>query len=344
MRAAVLKAPGHMETEDYPDPAAPRGGALLAILACAVCGTDIKMLQSGHRDLHLPRILGHEMVGRIIEINGDSSLAEGDRVQIWPGIACGVCRPCLRKKDNLCPEIKIMGFSCDGGFAQLLALPGQSLSGGVNLLPSGADPCLAVLAEPLACCINGQERAAVRRTDRVLICGGGPIGALHALLAECRGCEKIIVTERMPHRISLLRAHTRAFVIDPSFEPGRAALFNEIGKAGVDVILTATPEARLDGDLFKLLSPGGRLCVFSGPAAGSRRDEVDFASIHYHELSITGSYGCTSRQNQQAVELLTSGRIKADWLITRKTNLEGINDALSHSRERIGMKSVVCVS
>lgn len=344
MRAAVLKAPGLMETEDYPDPEVPRGGALLEILACAVCGTDIKMLAQGHRDLHLPRILGHEMVGRIIEINGDSPLSEGDRVQIWPGIACGGCRPCLRQADNLCPEIKIMGFNSDGGFAQLLALPEQSLSGGVNLLPSGTDPCLAALAEPLACCINGQEQAAVQRTDRVLICGGGPIGALHALLAECRGCEKIIVTERMTNRISLLRAHTGANVVDLAEDTGRAALIHEVGEAGVDVILTATPEARLDGDLFKLLSPGGRVCVFSGPAPESRHEQVDFSSIHYHELALTGAYGCTSRQNRQAVELLASGRIKADWLITRKTNLEGINDAFSHSRERRGMKSVVCVS
>lgn len=344
MKAAVLKAPGHMEMEDYPDPEIPRGGAMLEILACAVCGTDIKMMASGHRDLHLPRILGHEMVGRVIEIDGDSSLAEGDRVQIWPGIACGGCRPCLRQKDNLCPEIKIMGFNCDGGFAQLLALPEQSLSGGVTLLPSGADPCLAALAEPLACCINGQEQAAVRRTDRVLICGGGPIGAMHALLAECRGCEKIIITERMPHRISLLRAHTGANVVDLAEDPGRTALIEEIGSEGVDVILTATPEAQLNGDLLKLLSSGGRICVFSGPAPGSRRGQVDFASIHYHEHSITGAYGCTSRQDRRAVELLTSGRIKADWLITRKTNLEGIIDAFSHSRERIGMKSVVCVS
>ena len=343
MRAAVLKAPGLMETEDYPDPEVPMGGALLEILACAVCGTDIKMLAQGHRDLHLPRILGHEMVGRIIEIDGNSSLAEGDRVQIWPGIACGGCRPCLKQRDNLCPEIKIMGFNSDGGFAQLLALPEQSLSGGVNLLPSGADPCLAALAEPLACCINGQEQASVRRTDRILICGGGPIGALHALLAERRGCDKIIVTEKMPNRISLLRAHTRADVIDLSEKPGREAL-DELGEARVDVILTATPEARLDGDLLKLLAPGGRLCVFSGPAPGSRREEIDFSSIHYHELSITGSYGCTSRQNRQAVKLLASGRIKADWLITRKTDLEGIEDAFSHSKERIGMKSVVCVS
>ena len=79
MKAAVLKAPGVMELDDIPDPVAPKGGALLEILACAVCGTDLKMREHGHRDLDLPRVLGHEMVGRIVEM--DSSLISGRRRQ-----------------------------------------------------------------------------------------------------------------------------------------------------------------------------------------------------------------------------------------------------------------------
>ncbi len=343
MKAAVLRAPGVMVLEDYPDPVTPTGGALLEIKACAVCGTDLKMREHGHRDLDLPRVLGHEMVGRIVEIDSDSSLAEGDEVQLWPGVACGKCRTCRRGADNLCPNIKIMGFNCDGGFAQLLALPGQSLSGGVNLLPPGTDSCLAALAEPLACCINGQEQACVGKGERVLIYGGGPIGALHALLAEQRAAEKIIIAEKKPNRISLLKKHTSAVVVDLAEESGTAILAEEIGKVGVDAILTATPEVRVDNDLLKLLSPGGRVCIFSGPASGNCHEKIDIRSIHYHELAVIGAYGCTSRQNQQAVELLTGGMIKADWLITKKTNLDGIGDAFSHSSQRRGMKSVVVI-
>ncbi|MDD2835615.1 MAG: alcohol dehydrogenase catalytic domain-containing protein [Methanothrix sp.] len=344
MKAAVLKAPGVMEQDDVPDPVTPRGGALLEILACAVCGTDLKMREHGHRDLDLPRVLGHEIVAKIVEVDSDSSLVEGDKVQLWPGIACGKCSPCQRGADNLCPNVKILGFNCDGGFAQFLALPRQSLSGGVNLLPPGTDPCLAALAEPLACCINGQEQARVGQGSRVLIYGGGPIGALHALLAEHHASEKIIIAEKNPDRISLLKKHTSAIVVDLAEESGTAILAEEIGRAGVDVIITATPEVRTDGDLLKLLSPGGRVCIFSGPAFGNYQEIIDIRSIHYHQLAVIGAYGCTSRQNRQAVELLTSGMIKADWLITKKTNLDGIEDAFSHSSQRNGMKSVVCMS
>jgi L-iditol 2-dehydrogenase len=343
MKAAVLKAPGLLELDDLPDPLCPKGGALLEIKACAVCGTDVKMREQGHRDLSYPRVLGHEMVGRIVEIDANSHLAEGDLVQVWPGIACGKCRPCLRGADNLCPSIKIMGFNCDGGFAQLLTLPMQSLSGGVNLLPGNIDPALAALAEPLACCINGQEQACVSEGDRVLIYGGGPIGALHALLAEHHGAEKIIVAERLPGRIHLLERHTGASVVNPEEESGKTVLAEEIGKTGVDVILTATPEVRMDNDLLKLLSPGGRVCIFSGPAPGNYEEQIDLRSIHYHELTITGAYGCSSRQNRQAVELLTSGKIKADWIVTKRTSLAGIEDAFSHSSQRTGLKSVVLI-
>ena len=93
MKAAVLKGLGWLELDDLPDPVMPRGGALLQISACAVCGTDLKMRLQGHRDLDFPRVLGHEMVGRIEEIDADSNLSEGDNVQVWPGIACGKCRP-----------------------------------------------------------------------------------------------------------------------------------------------------------------------------------------------------------------------------------------------------------
>jgi len=343
MRAAVLKCPGLLELDDLPDPLCPKGGALLEIKACAVCGTDVKMREQGHRDLSYPRVLGHEMVGRIVEIDANSRLTKGELLQVWPGIACGKCRPCLRGADNRCSDIKIMGFNCDGGFAQLLALPEQSLSGDVNLLPGNVDPALAALAEPLACCINGQERACVSKGDHVLILGGGPIGALHALLAEHHGAEKIIVAERLPGRIRLLERHTRASVVNPAGESGKTVLAEEIGRAGVDVILTATPAVRVDNDLLKQLSSGGRICIFSGPAPGNYEERIDLRSIHYHELTITGSYGCSSRQNRQAVELLTSGKIRADWIVTKRTSLARIEDAFSHSSQRTGLKSVVLI-
>lgn len=342
MLAAILKAPGLFKLEEIPDAECPKGGALLEVRACAVCGTDIKMLQQGHKDLVYPRVLGHEIVGRIVEIDSDSSLVEGDSVQVWPGIACGQCGPCLRGANNRCSKIKIMGFNCDGGFAELLAIPGQIPPGSINLLHGSADPAIVALAEPLACCINGQEKACISKGDSVLIYGGGPIGALHVLLAELKEAANIIVVEKLPGRITKLQRHTQAIVIDQENESLEGVLAGEIGDAAVDVIITATPEVRVDAGLQRLLAPGGRICIFSGPRLVNYLEQIDLRSIHYHEQTITGSYGCSSHHNRLAVELLTSGVINASWIVTKRTNLKGIEDAFSHSSQRIGLKSVIC--
>lgn len=343
MKTARLISPGRLELASLPDPVAPDGGALLEIRACAVCGTDIKMMQQGHRDLVYPQVPGHEMVGRIVEMAGSSGgLAEGDLVQIWPGLACGACRPCRKRRDNLCRNIRIMGFNSQGGFAELLALPEESLRHGCNLLPANSDCSLLSLSEPLACCLNGQSRCPVRRDDCVLILGGGPIGAMHALLARWKGAEKVMIAERLPERLRLLRENTGAVAFDPACEPLPDILAAETDGGGPDVIFSATPEMPLGQDLLALLSPGGRASVFSGPAPGEGKKELDLGRMHYHEIAISGSYGCTSLQDSQAARLLLSHRIRANWLITEKEPLSEIDRAFDHSARRAGMKSVVC--
>ena len=340
MKAAVLKAPGILELDELPDPRCPEGGALIEVKACAVCGTDIKMLQNGHRDLVYPRVLGHEIVGEVAEIDRDCGISEGDLVQVWPGIACGRCVPCLRGMDNRCEKIGILGFNRDGGFAKLLALPRESIPRGINAVQGSIDPGLIALTEPLACCINGQEMARVTRGDVVLILGGGPIGCLHALLAELHNARKVIVVEKLENRARRIRKHTSALVVD-ALEPLEGIVAKETDGKGVDVILTATPDVRVDGALLRMLSPGGRICIFSGPGSGNRGEPIDLGSIHYRELTMVGAYGCSSRQNRAAAELLATGAVNADWIITKRATLEKIQDAFSHSSKRKGLKSII---
>lgn len=340
MKAAILKAPGTLELDDIADPECPKGGALVRVDACSVCGTDIKMLQKGHRDLVYPRILGHEIVGTILEIDQECNIIEGDIVQVWPGIACGSCRPCLRGRDNECKSMKILGFSQDGGFAEQMALPKESISRGLNPIRMHSNFDIIALAEPLACCINGQELTRVSEGDIILIIGGGPIGCLHAILAGLRGAKKVIIAENLEGRIQRIKRHTGYTVLDAS-EPMQQAITAETDGLGADVILIATPEVRVDNSLLKLLAPGGRLCIFSGPRPECYEETFDIRSMHYRELTMVGAYGCSSRQNRLAVELLASGRAKADWIVTKRTSLNRIQDALSHSSERRGLKSII---
>ena len=337
-----MKAPGELVLEDVPDPSCPEGGALIKVEACSVCGTDVKMLEHGHKDLRYPRILGHEIVGRVVEMAKDvEDLSIGDRVQVWPGISCGECRPCQRGNDNQCESQGILGFNVDGGYAEYVALPsGNVQHGGLNQVAMGDDPVLLSLAEPLACCLNGQKLANVSKGDRVLILGGGPVGAIHSILAKQRGAEKVIVSEKMRNRVDLLR-HRVDRIIDSGSEDLIRAVMDETDGKGVDVILPATPEVRVDESLMGLLSANGRLCVFSGPRKGEYEAPINVRSMHYRELTMVGAYGCSSSHDREAVELIRSGQIDLGWIVTHRCILKEVHGAIDHTSMRRGMKSVI---
>jgi L-iditol 2-dehydrogenase len=341
MRAAVMHGPGHLSIEEVPDPVLPEGGVIVDLVACAVCGTDVKMLQNGHRDLVYPRILGHEMVGRV-SISDSSEVEEGELVQIWPGIACGRCRPCLKGIDNQCAAQGIFGFNRDGGFAQRIAVPEESVrSKGIVKLPEDADPVTVSLAEPLACCINGQELARVGPGDDVLIFGGGPIGCLHAILAKANGAASVLMTEHLRNRRELIPKGLVDRMVDPSEEDIQEVVSKETGGNGVDVVPMSTPEVRVDNWILKIMAPQGRISVFSGPKKDNYEVPFDIRGLHYREICLVGAYGNSSRQDRLAVEMMLEGRVDVGWLVTDRVPLEGLQQAFERASSRVGMKTVV---
>lgn len=334
MRAAVMQSPGVLEVKEVQEPSCPPGGVLLKVLASAVCGTDIKMLEKGHRDLTYPRIPGHEVVAEVLEAD-PSSFVPGDRVQVWPGSSCGRCRHCLSGNDHLCPEVRIMGFNMDGGMAEIIAVEDAS-----RLNPIGrADACLMTLAEPLACCINAQEKLDVRDGDRVLILGGGPLGCLNAFLARRRGAGTVMVSEPLPERLRTVPKGLIDRTVPPDAGSLMRAVEEETRGQGIDVIIPCAPQVRLDHGVFRLLSPRGRLCVFSGPGREDSVVPVDLRDMHYRELTVVGSYGNASRHCREAVDVLQEADLS--WMITGRFSLNDIAKAFDHASARKGQKAVV---
>jgi len=199
----------------------------------------------------------------------------------------------------------ILGFNFDGGFAERLVWPEQSVhSGGLVKLPSNSDPAEMSLAEPLACCLNGQELARVSEGDAVLIFGAGPLGCLHAMVAREKGANKVLMTEHLESRRRVLPRDLADRIIDPSSEDIASAVRDETDGEGVDVILMSTPEVRVDNWILKLLAPRGRVSIFSGPKRNNYEVPIDVRTMHYREMSLVGAYGCSSRSDREAVRML----------------------------------------
>lgn len=341
MMAVVLEAPGKMTLREVEDPVCPEGGLILKVEACSICSTDVKMMRRGQRDLVYPRILGHEISGVVSEKDGIGPDV-GERVQVFPGIFCGRCPACRRGAENLCERIRILGFNIDGGFAERLLVPRNSVrNGGVFPIPDGVRFEEAALAEPLACSINAQERVGVGEDDSVLIFGAGPAGTLHFLLARQRGASMVAVAEPLESRADLAKLSGADLVVCTSRENLQERADEATAGKGFDVIILASRDIAVDDDLLALLAPRGRISLFSGLPPNLAAPNLDLNHLHYRENLIVGSYGCTPAQNRKALDLISSGAIEASRLITERVSLCEIMRGMEHAERREGLKAVV---
>jgi L-iditol 2-dehydrogenase len=234
-----------------------------------------------------------------------------------------------------------MGFSVDGGFGQYLALPGQAIRQGCLIpVPHPLSPAEAAMAEPLACCLNGLEKVALKEGETVLILGAGPIGCLFALAAKHQDSGKVILLEKDPARISQVRQGLDVDVLDASKVEVVEEVMELTGGQGADVVVTCFREAALEYPLLDLAAPGGRVLMFSGLSADNGVVPTDLNAVHYRELSLIGTYGCTSVQCQRALGLMAEG-LDVNWLISQRVNLHGLEESFSNLAAKKVMK--ICV-
>jgi fructokinase len=195
--ALVFHGVGDLRLEDRPTPTAGPGDVVVRPLLTGICGTD-RGIYLGHARCVTPRVLGHECIG-IIEVAGArvSDVAAGDRVVISPTMWCGYCGPCRAGHGYRClrkGELE-MGVGCDGAAAEFVGLPARF----VHRLPPDLPDRRAVLLEPLACVLAGLANVRLSPPDRVLILGGGPVGALCAMVAA-RLTAAVALRESDPYR------------------------------------------------------------------------------------------------------------------------------------------------
>lgn len=328
MKAAVLRGKEDLKIENIDIPSCNHADISIKVESCAICKTDVKMFHAGHRDLELPCVLGHEVAGTIVEVGKEvaEGFEVGDRVQIAPGLPCGSCPFCISGIPNMCDKMKIIGFHHDGGFAEYMLVPANGVQNGcVNTIPPSLSFEEASLAEPIACCVNALELCHVELGDVVAIFGAGPIGHLCAQLAWLFGASEIIIIENSPQRIKFAEKNHLADVIIDSSDIGSdpmEAIREETNSNGVDVVIPAcsAPEVPVQG--IKMLNKRGRIVFFSGLPYGHEYISLDHNQIHYKEIQIFGAYGCTSKQNREAVRMLSAGRLNVKYLITHRISLD----------------------
>jgi L-iditol 2-dehydrogenase len=320
MRAMVIRAPMQFGIEEIPIPVIPDGGMLLKVKACSLCGSDLRTLRSGHRKVTFPWTLGHEIAG-VVEAFGAAYQGPwklGELLAVGPVVYCGFCDFCQDGKFELCENSREIAQAWPGGFAEFIAIPADAVRLGViRLAPEGIDPAHAAVIEPVSSCVNAQEKGMVGLGDTVVIIGTGPIGCIHTQLAHARGAKQVMIADVSEDRLKLAQVFGPDKLINASQVDLVAEVKRLTGGKGADVIITANPVPSTQVQAVEMAKKGARILLFGGLPADQSKPGVDMNIIHYNGLHLIGTTTFAPRHFRQALDLVASGRINVEKLITR---------------------------
>jgi L-iditol 2-dehydrogenase len=341
MLAAVFHAPNNIILQQVP---IARRQAMLKVRACAVCGYDVRVFRNGHRKVSPPVILGHEVCGEIqsdVRVDG-ITIKAGSRVAVCPLIPCLNCQYCKSNKYNLCINLREIGSTSDGGFAQYVAVPEQIIRiGGLIPVPESLTDEEAALLEPLACCLNSFSRMApVAKGSSVVIIGDGPMGLIHLQLFKRLSSSRVAIVGKVPQRIDKARVMGADAVFAYSSRTVADVLDFAGGRSGADAVVIATSNPTGFKLATKVAGRNSKINVFAGMPSG-QTFVLDANWLHYNQISITGAFSSTPAILAQATRIAAENTVDLSTIVTHRYSLEEIEKAMHATEKYYGLRTVI---
>ena len=329
MKAVVLSAVNNLAIAEVEKPKPGVKECLVKVLACGICGTD-RHIYHGEYPSAKPVILGHEFGGVIEEVGSNSKFKVGQVVSVDPNIVCGTCPDCVAERTAFCPDLTALGVNINGGLAEYVLTPDS------QIYPVKADlnPLHLAFIEPLACSIRGLDLANLKGGEKVAVLGGGVIGLLVVQLAKLAGVSEIVLITRQKFRrdVALKIGATR--VIDPNSEDVNTAVTN------MDVVFECAGAVETFKQAQNISRRGGSVIVL-GLTASDVTLEVNPFNIVVNELRIQGSFLNPLTQGR-AAELVESGKLNLDILISKVVDLAGVQAILDAPPAEGDIKYIAC--
>ncbi|MFJ5262972.1 L-idonate 5-dehydrogenase [Streptomyces sp. NPDC088387] len=330
MLGCVIHGQGDLRVEELPRPVPGPGQALVAVRYGGVCGSDLHYWRHGGvGDFRLrePMLLGHEVVGTVVEYGSPDTPgpAVGTSVAVHPATPCGVCPECADGRRNVCRDTRYLGSAArfphvQGGFAQFRAVPAEQL----RPLPGGLDLRRAALAEPLSVALHAVRRAGPVAGRHVLVTGAGPIGCLVVAAAKAAGADRVTVTDLLPEALryaSVAGADTLVRADDPSDAGWPAEVDVAVEASGVAAGLdTCLRLVRRGGVVVQL----GMLPPGQSPFAGNL--------VVSREIELRGAFRFDT-EFDDALALLTAGP-SFDGLISAVVPVRAAESAFALAADR----------
>lgn len=332
MQAVIFHRWDDVRVEDVPVPEIGDEELLLRIHGCGLCGSDILKI-TGRAEP--PAILGHELTGIVAQVGARvTAFQPGERVVVAHHVPCNACHYCQRGSYSMCAAFKASNIF-PSGFAEYARIPAAHTQHTTLRLPDSVSDEVGSFTEPLACCLRALKRSKLQEGDTALVIGLGSIGlqlvqAARAYGAHVLGADLVASRLAMAQRLGVERTVRvgREGITEASrqFSAGR----------GVDVALITAGGPMAVQDALEAVRDGGTILVFA--ANPGMELGFDLWDLYHREISLIASYSSAPQDLPEALELLATGRVRVQELISHRLPLLRFHEGLELARLREALK------
>ncbi|MBX3531444.1 MAG: L-threonine 3-dehydrogenase [Rhizobiaceae bacterium] len=315
MRALVkAKAEPGIWMESVPVPEIGPNDVLIKVRKTAICGTDVhiyKWDEWAQKTVPVPMVTGHEFVGTVADFGSAvTGYRVGQRVSGEGHIVCGQCRNCRAGRGHLCRNTLGVGVNRPGAFGEYLAIPSHN----VVPIPDDIPDEIAAIFDPLGNAVHTALSFDLVGED-VLVTGAGPIGIMGALVAQCVGARKVVITDINPTRLALAKRLGVHHVVNAAEEKLSDVMAQEGMKEGFDVGLEMSGNAGAFRDMIDAMNNGGKIAILGIAPTGF---SIDWNKVIFKMLHLKGIYGREMFETWYKMIALVQGPLDVSGLITHR--------------------------
>lgn len=294
---------------------------LVKVKRVGICGSDMHIYHGTNPLATLPRVVGHEVAGEVVEIGqGVVGIKVGDHVVIEPISYCGMCYACRKGRQNVCEKLSVFGVHEDGGMREWFVLPEKQL----HVVDSSLPWEEIVMAEPYTIGAQAVWRGEVEEGETVLIQGAGPIGICILKMAKLQGAS-VMITDLSEERLEFAKESGADITVHAGKEDVQKRVEEWTNGEGANVVIDAVCLPMTFELSFDVVSAAGRIVVLG---FDERPASVSQLPITKREVSVKGSRLQTN-QFPKVVKLLNEGKLRQEGLITHSFSLDDIQEAFN---------------
>jgi len=305
VKVAVYYRNSDVRIEERPKPVLNDGEILVKMKASGICGTD---LMEWYRIKKAPRVLGHEMVGDIVE-SKSSNFSAGQRVFVSHHVPCNECKYCREGNQTACETLHKGNYE-PGGFSEYVRVPKVNVEKGTYVLPDKVSYEEGVMIEPLACAVRAQRVIGVKEGQTVLVLGSGVSGLLNIAVAKLKGA-RVIATDINEYRLGKAK----------EFGADEAVDARKLTDTKADRVMVCTGAMQAFEQAFRSIERKGTVMFFAIPDRDITMPTTDFWR---NELSFVSSYGAAPADLEESLQMISSGKVNVKGMVTDRFPLSQI--------------------